>query len=41
MSGVKLIVGGNLEDDAKDFLMRGNRSERGEEVSEHALVLES
>jgi predicted transcriptional regulator len=41
MSDVKLIVGGSLEDDAKGFLNPWHRSERGEEVSERALVFES
>jgi len=41
MSDVKLIVGGSLEDDANGFLDAWYRSERGEEVSERALVFES
>lgn len=41
MSDVKLIVGGDLEDDAAAFVDAWHRTERGEKVRERALVFES
>ncbi len=41
MSDVKLIVGGSLEEDAAAFVDAWHRTERGEKISDRALVFES
>jgi predicted transcriptional regulator len=41
MSDVKLIVGGNLEEDTAAFVNAWHRAERGEDLCDRALVFES
>ncbi len=41
MTDVKVIVGGDLEDDATAFLSAWRRAERGEQVEERVLAFES
>ena len=41
MTETKVIVGGNLEEDAIAFLHAWNRAERGERVDESAIAFES
>jgi predicted transcriptional regulator len=41
MSDVKVIVGGDIEDDGAAFIDAWHRAERGEPVEEHVLAFES
>ncbi len=41
MTDVKVVVGGNLKDDATGFVNAWRRAERGEQVNERVLAFES